>query len=273
MPCLALTCQIGAGVTATLLHLFDAAGERFRAPARHDEMGFLSTAQGLVYVLDPFSLTAVTDRLSGIEGGAAALSSGGDPEGTYNEVLSRLRGSGVRPNAQRLAVAVSRADLLQQHGLAPAAESSDIRAWLYEAGLHNLTLAAEREFADVRYFLIASQSSRLTTRNTDPGAPLRWLLSTRGLNLPDPLVIHLPDSPQDTATPVAPIGNPLQTGRHHEHTSHLRGIPVSHWPVLRHLRCPDGRRIPGPRPARLTAGSRRKLEPILVPVPDQAVFT
>jgi hypothetical protein len=182
----ALSCRLGSGATATLLHLFDAAGERYRAAAGHEELGFLETGHGLIYVIDPFAVGPVRDRLSGHSGAAADLARGatGDPESAYGEVVSRLRGGGVQPGSQRLAVVVSRADLLEEYGVDLPSDSDAVSEWLYDAGLHNLVLAATQEFAEVRYFAVASQSSNRTGPGTDPGTPLRWLLRARGLRFP-----------------------------------------------------------------------------------------
>jgi hypothetical protein len=180
----ALSCRLGTGATGTLLHLFDAAGERYRAAAGGDDLGFLETGHGLVYVIDPFAIGPVRDRLSGHSGAAADLARGsaGDPQTAYDEVVARLRG-GVEPGFQRLAVVVSRADLLDRYGV-ELPDGAGLAEWLYEAGLHNLVLAARNEFAEVRYFAVASQSSDRTGPGTDPGTPLRWLLAARGLKIP-----------------------------------------------------------------------------------------
>ena len=184
----ALSCRLGTGATGTLLHLFDAAGERYRAAAGQEDLGFLETGHGLIYVVDPFAVGPVRDRLSGHGDATADLAQGaaGDPETAYGEVVSRLRGGGVGPRSQRLAVVVSRADLLDKYGVDVPADSDAIAGWLYEAGLHNLVLAAKNEFAEVRYFAVASLSAASTGPGTDPGAPLRWLLRARGLRFPAP---------------------------------------------------------------------------------------
>jgi hypothetical protein len=184
----ALSCRVGTGATGTLLHLFDAAGERFRTAASHDDLGFLETGHGLIYVIDPFAVGSVRDRLSGHSGASADLARGvaGDPESAYGEVVSRLRSGGVRPGSQRLAAVVSRADLLDDYGVDLPSDSDQIAEWLYEAGLHNLVLAAKNEFAEVRYFAVASLSTTRTSPGSDPGMPLRWLLRARGLKFPAP---------------------------------------------------------------------------------------
>lgn len=197
-----LTCRIGTGATATTVHLFDAAGERFRDAAAHDELGFLATGHGLVYVIDPFAVGAVRDRLTGRAEAADALAqaAGQDPELAYGEVLSRLRGGGVPARSQRLAVVVSRADLLDRYGIDVPTDDAGIAAWLHDVGLHNLVLAARREFAEVRFFGVASKRFTRTTVHTDAGAPLRWLLRSRG--------VRLPERAEPLITGPAPVGTP-----------------------------------------------------------------
>ena len=179
----ALTVRLGTGARATLAHLFDTAGEHFRDPEMHDSLGFLGHSQGLVYVIDPYSIGQVRRHLPsrvGRHGSPAAA----DPEAAYGEVVERLRDSGVPAGTQRLAVIVSKADLLQAAGMRLPAESDLIAGWLTEVGAHNLVLSARREFAQARFFAVASQLTRKDGGPGDPGAPLRWLLRAHGARLP-----------------------------------------------------------------------------------------
>jgi hypothetical protein len=49
--------------------------------------------------------------------------------------------------------------------------------------VHNLVMSARREFAEVRFFAVASQD--VTPASThEPGVPLRWLLTSHGVRLP-----------------------------------------------------------------------------------------
>lgn len=178
----ALTFRLGTGHRSELVHLFDAAGEHFRDARRPDALRFLDDGQGLVYVLDPFSIDAVRKRL-GAQALRLAHAAAGDPELTYDEVASRLRDSGIPASAQRLAVVVSKADLLRSAGLELPAESGALARWLTDAGVHNLVLAARHEFAEVRFFPVASQQVASDGRD-DPGVPLRWLLTACGVQLP-----------------------------------------------------------------------------------------
>lgn len=182
----ALTCRVGTGARSTLVHLFDAAGEYYQGAQLHDSLGFLDHGHGLVYVLDPFSVGSARDRMTRHNAAAVSLDHAavGDTEIAYGEVVSRLRDSGVEAGGQRLAVVISKADLLKIGGLELPDESDALADWLNQMGIHNLVLSARRDFAEVRYFAVASLAAAQSEGSDDPGAPLRWLLSSRGMRLP-----------------------------------------------------------------------------------------
>ena len=182
---LALSCTFGTGAGATLLHLYDAAGEQFGDADLHDSLAFLHRAHGLVYVLDPFSVRAVRNRVGAPEADVAARAHAatGDPEVAYNQVVSRLRDSGIKAKSQRLAVVVSKVDLLGQWGIELPGESEEVAGWLESVGLHNLVGAARREFAEVRWFAVASVD-RDDAGGHDPVRPLAWLAEKSGLRVP-----------------------------------------------------------------------------------------
>jgi len=181
----ALTVRLGTGHRAAFAQLFDTAGEHYQDAQMHDALGFLHYGHGFVYVLDPFAVKWVRDRLAGHNAEAIRLArtAAGDPETAYVQVVTRLRDGGVVSSGQRLAVIISKVDLLRASGLDVPEDSGAIARWLTEAGVHNLVLSAGREFAEVRYFAVASQETG-TDRRDDPGAPLRWLLRSYGARLP-----------------------------------------------------------------------------------------
>jgi Double-GTPase 2 len=167
------------------IHLFDAAGERYSSPDHYDSLRFLEDGQALVYVLDPFSIDAIRDQLSGSSPGilAEARAAEHNADIAYGEVVNRLRGAGVPLRTQRLAVVVSKTDLLRTAGIVVPTESAAIGEWLATNGLHNLVMAARREFSEVTYFTVASQDAA-ASRVDDPGVPLCWLLAVHGVKLP-----------------------------------------------------------------------------------------
>jgi Double-GTPase 2 len=196
----ALTVRLGSGRRCELLHLFDAAGENFRSARRPDALRFLDDGHGLVYILDPFSVDAVTRALGGTDAPAVrqAQAAAGDPELTYGEVASRLRDGGVPASRGRLAIVVSKADLLRAAGLSLPAGSRATGQWLRDHGLHNLVLSARRDFAEVRFFTVASQDVPPGAAD-DPGAPLRWLLRLHGSQLPAEPADSLTEEPAGPA--------------------------------------------------------------------------
>ena len=184
----AVTCRLGTGRRATLAHLYDTAGENYRDAQLHDALGFLHEGHGFVYVLDPFSIPWVRNRLAGNNAEAVRLAhaAAGHPESAYAEVVSRLRDGGVPPDGQRLAVIISKTDLLRASGLEIPVGSAAIAEWLSGAGMHNVVIGAQRDFAQVRYFTVASRPVTGTDGRDDPGAPLRWLLRAYGTPLSGP---------------------------------------------------------------------------------------
>ena len=181
----AVTFRLREGRASDLVHLFDAAGEQFRDAKYHDSLRFLDDSQGLVYVLDPFAVPAVQNQLAGQNSAAVRLAhaAAGDPEIAYGEVMSRLRDGGVPAASQRLAVVISKTDLLRGAGLAVPSDSDALAAWLADQGMYNLVQSARREFAEVRYFAVASQHTAASAAD-DPGVPLYWLLAAHGVRLP-----------------------------------------------------------------------------------------
>lgn len=180
------TFTLRSGRRHALLHLFDAAGERYVDAAQNAQLGYLDGARTLVFILDPFSIRDLRARLGGdrrrllTEAGAAEH----DPEDAYNTTATRLREFGVATGRQRLAVVVTKADLLDGLPAAqpPQSGSAAVRGWLHHRGLDNLVTAAERDFGEVRYFLVSSVAGPDGTFDRAT-APLTWILAGEGFGL------------------------------------------------------------------------------------------
>ncbi|HEY6424072.1 MAG TPA: hypothetical protein VIY28_12660 [Pseudonocardiaceae bacterium] len=168
-----------------LLHLFDAAGEFYIDRDDNSELSFLDHAQGLVFVVDPFSIPWVRDQLGGLGQVMLARANAAvdDPEQVYHVTAGRLRDYGVRMSHQRLAIAVVKADLLVDLPPTRDLRPHQVREWLQEAGLDNLVLAAERDFAEVRYFVVASVHGVPAGNPMSPANPFAWLMAKAGLQL------------------------------------------------------------------------------------------
>ncbi len=181
----AITAQVTVARRKALLHVFDAAGEFYIDRGDNSELLFLDHAQGLVFVVDPFSIPWVRDQLGGLGQVMLARANAAvdDPEQVYHVTAGRLRDYGVRTSNQRLAIAVVKADLLVDLPPARDLRPHEVREWLRKAGLDNLVLAAERDFAEVRYFMVASVHSTRPGSPISPANPFAWLIARAGLQL------------------------------------------------------------------------------------------
>ncbi len=193
-PPAGITVLLTAARGKALLHLFDAAGEFFSNREQSSELPFLDDAQGLVFVLDPFSVPAVIDDLTGDLASRleAAQPARMHPEQSYLVTAQSLRDQGITLKSKPLAIAVVKADLLI--GLPPAADlhpeaaSGEVETWLRDKGLDNMLDGAVRDFGVVRYFLVSSLTAATDAQGwatpTSPAQPLLWLLGRCGVPVP-----------------------------------------------------------------------------------------
>lgn len=193
-PPAGITVRLTAARRKALLHLFDAAGEFFSDREQSSELPFLDDAQGLVFVLDPFSVPAVVDELTGRFAArrTVAQPAGIDPEQSYLITAQWLRDQGVKLTRKPLAIVVVKADLLLDLPGATAlpadAESERIEAWLRGKGLDNMLDGAARDFGEIRYFLVSSLTAATGVGGwagpMSPAHPLLWLLGRSGVAVP-----------------------------------------------------------------------------------------
>ncbi|NUJ99656.1 TRAFAC clade GTPase domain-containing protein [Streptomyces lunaelactis] len=170
-----------------VLHLFDASGDLYSARESNAELEYLDHAQGMVLVVDPFSLPSLRQQSVGTRGSLLTVPKpvAADPEQTYQVTAQRLRDFGVTTSHQRLAIAVVKADLLADlpvpEDMRPTPDN--VRAWLIDNSLDHLVLTAERDFSEVRYFLVASQDQPVADAELSPALPFLWLLRCSGIAL------------------------------------------------------------------------------------------
>ncbi|WP_236568045.1 MULTISPECIES: hypothetical protein [unclassified Nocardiopsis] len=181
-----LTVRVGAGGRTLLVQVFDAAGERFNRSATAEELAYLGKASTFVLVVDPLGIEAVWRSLSGRERThlAGERSHTRDPELAYGAVRDEIRrqyrmlGRGrLTPRRRtRLAVVVTRGDLLRGTAVAPGEE--DPRAWAERVlGLGNLLRDAGAHFGRVRVLVTSAVTDAAGRADPSLGALLRWLLA------------------------------------------------------------------------------------------------
>ncbi|WP_199742453.1 TRAFAC clade GTPase domain-containing protein [Streptomyces triticirhizae] len=153
---------LGAGRVRRLVHLFDTAGERFTNREDTDALRYAAAARTFVFVLDPLSVPAFWDGLSpaaraGID---RSLASRVPPDLVFQQAVQAVRHMGAPLGRSRLAVAVSKLDLIEGSGLLDGVRTDDSDAaseWLTrQLGLGNLVRSMRHEFRDTRVFFTAA---------------------------------------------------------------------------------------------------------------------
>ncbi|MFW6723497.1 TRAFAC clade GTPase domain-containing protein [Streptomyces sp. MAR4 CNY-716] len=172
----------GTGRGERLIHLFDTAGERFVNREETDALRYVRAAGTFVLVLDPMAVDAFWTRLDPTGPQVdRTLASTVDPEDVFSRSVQSIRTMGTRLDKARLAVAVSKKDLLTgRPALLPDRpdDSDTIRDWLCgQLGVRNLVKTMELEFGEVRFFCTAAVADE--AGRVDPSVPVLvdWCLS------------------------------------------------------------------------------------------------
>jgi hypothetical protein len=227
------------GARHRILYLFDPAGEHFTGAAQVESLRYLDHGEALVFVLDPFALPEVRRALTDAERSVfhparhalpppgTVASSDEDPSDTLQRVLNELRSRPDHGRQKRVAVVVTKADLLVRTAIGRDVRM-DTRAWLSGLGLGNTLRTLDQLAAEVRVF-----ASGLDTPAPAVADLVGWVT---GLALEGKGPVLVPDLPPDLReVPEAlPLRDPWQA----------RGrkpglVPVGHqagrWAILSSL--------------------------------------
>ena len=144
-----------------LLHIFDASGERFTEADKTEELRYLPAARTYLFVIDPLSVPAFWDQLTPGERDAIdpLLVSPHQPWKVFEQSVQTMIGMGGKVERSRLAVAISKTDLVTRAGiLAGREDGSDwAERWLVRSlDQRNLVQAMRNEFSEVRFFFTAA---------------------------------------------------------------------------------------------------------------------
>lgn len=137
-----------------ILYLFDPAGELHTGATHVERLRYLDHGEALLFVIDPFALPELRPALSAEERRrveATAATSEEDPSDTFQRLLADLRSRDDQGRQRRIAVVVTKADLLRETSAGRGVEA-DVRGWLEAVGLGNTVRTLERTAAEVRYF-------------------------------------------------------------------------------------------------------------------------
>lgn len=165
-----------------IVQLIDAAGELFYSSQRSADLLYLGTASTFVLVIDPLSINDFWDRLPSAERDrlAADRSVAPHPQPVYQQTADRITEMGGQRASRRLAIVLSRADVIGKK-FGPGASTGDgVRKWAEDAlGLAGLMREAESDFLDVALFHTAPLASKENCL-TDL---VHWLMRAEGTPL------------------------------------------------------------------------------------------
>ncbi|MFD0684664.1 TRAFAC clade GTPase domain-containing protein [Actinomadura fibrosa] len=220
------------GRARRILYLFDPAGEHYTGATEVESLRYLDHGEALLFIVDPFALPQVRRALTADERrlvDQAAASSGEDPADTLQRVLNELRSRPDQGRQKRVAVVVTKTDLLARteigRCLADGADGPDLRGWLGRVGLGNTVRTIDQVAGQVRYL-----ASGLGTEPAEVADLLGWV---SGLAAPAPNGDRPPvaaDEGQEVPG-TAPLRAPWPVrGRDGEHVP--AGYQVGRWAVL-----------------------------------------
>jgi hypothetical protein len=142
-----------AEASRQLVHFFDTGGERFYDLDRLAELEYFRSARTLIFVIDPFSIDAVWDALPAARRADFSPRADQPPWVVFQKLARGAREMRADVTQVRLAVAVSKADVLAGEQLpAPAADSDSIERWLVEMDQEPLVKSMRHTFGQVRFF-------------------------------------------------------------------------------------------------------------------------
>ncbi|MEU3138398.1 hypothetical protein ABZ645_03415 [Nocardiopsis alba] len=176
------TLRVAAGRRTLLVQMYDTAGEWFNTHERTEELSYLGRATTFLLVLDPLAVPAVWEALDAEEQRRLAGDRSGarDPERAYlqvrDQVQRQYRTLGAAPGRGRLAVVVTRGDLLTGTSVDPRGTPPE--RWLDEVvGAANLLRAARVDFGSVEVFVTSAVTGPSGAPDPSLTTLSRWVLA------------------------------------------------------------------------------------------------
>ncbi|TDD79843.1 hypothetical protein E1293_22295 [Actinomadura darangshiensis] len=196
------------GRARRILYLFDPAGEHYTGATEVESLRYLDHSEALLFVVDPFALPQLRRALTGDERAfvdESAASSEEDPADTLQRVLNELRSRPDHGRQKRVAVVVTKTDLLARteigRSLDTGGDDTGLRDWLGHVGLGNTVRTLDQVAAQVRYF-----ASGLGAEPADVAELLGWVtgLPAAGTSNGDRPLADVPQELPGTAPLRAP---------------------------------------------------------------------
>jgi Double-GTPase 2 len=170
-----------------LVYLYDPRGEVFRETDSVRRQHYLDSANGIIFVVDPFSAAAAQHLPTADEQIVrGARPSAEDPQATYARTAGELGVRlGRRQSRTPVAVIATKFDaVLHTQGMPRPSQpdnTDSVAEWLKDIGLRNLTASLTHDFGYVRYWAASAYTSAgpkaAATDKRAVTAPILWLLS------------------------------------------------------------------------------------------------
>ena len=165
-----------------LVHLFDAAGELSNESERLQELHYLRNASSFLFVVDPLSVDGFWDSLARHEQEHLAQfrHEAPMPEFIFQQILHNIQAMGVATRRARLAVAISKTDLVERLSVMRDMrhESTWIERWLERRlGLDNLVRLVRAEFRETTFFFTAAITDASGVVNPSVTTVVEWLFA------------------------------------------------------------------------------------------------
>lgn len=189
------------------LQVMDAAGEAFASWDETAKLRYLDTADGIVLVLDPLALPEIRDHLRRSRHANSILLATGDQEEAYGSAIDRLRAESIPLEKRGLAVVLTKGDILTALPVASSIDLSDsgsIRQWLMDNGSDLMIRRFEKDFREVRYFVVDSMWKRDPHTPLNPWWVIDWILTEAKSPLRLGQHVKAPDTPEPPAAPEPP---------------------------------------------------------------------
>ncbi|WP_181871375.1 TRAFAC clade GTPase domain-containing protein [Sphaerisporangium album] len=155
-----------------ILYLFDPSGEGFTGAAQVEAMSYLTHGEAMLIVVDPFALPDVQRSLSDAERkvlkDAGVVLSPEDPSDTFQRVRNELAARADGGRQKRVAVVVTKADLLRRTAI--GRDAAELPGWFDGVGLGNMVRELARTAGEVRYL-----ASGLPADTAAIGRLVAWL--------------------------------------------------------------------------------------------------
>jgi hypothetical protein len=136
-----------------IIYIYDAAGELYSGEeSRLDTSGFLKLAQGILFIIDPFSIQQIRlkTRKKIVDGAAPSIE---ETDKVLERLINYSEKQGLNQSWRKLPIfiVINKIDAID-----PTIAPSDVRQWMIVNGLGNFDTLLQNNFDNVSYYKVSS---------------------------------------------------------------------------------------------------------------------